>query len=95
MDLASVSGFVASHREGLAFAALAFATTMRDSLPWPFNKVDILNWLYAWVHDAFKTMINMRSGGAPTVQRPPEAKPDGTIPATAPLPTVPPEEKKA
>ena len=94
MDLASVSGFVAAHREGLAFAALAFATTMRDSLPWPLNKVDFFNWLYAWSHDAIKTMVNLRSGSAPTVQRPPEAKPDGVIPPVGEPPTTPPLEKK-
>ena len=94
MDLASVSTFVNKHSEGLALLALAFVVTMRDGLPYPFNKVDALNWLYAWLHDALKTLANMRAAGAPTVQRPPEAKPDGVIPPVGEPPTTPPLEKK-
>jgi len=93
MDIASVSAFITKHQEGLALLALAFIVTMRDGLPYPFNKVDLLNWCYAWLHDALKTLANMRSGGNPTAQRPPEAKADGTIPKIVPIPTVPPVEK--
>ena len=80
MDTASIGTFISVHKESLALLALAFISSMRETLPYPLNKVAVLNWVYAWVHDSFKTWVNMRTGGAHAPPNPPTQKLDAPIP---------------
>jgi hypothetical protein len=52
--------FATKHEEALGLFGLAMAVTMRPKLPWPFNRVEILEWLYEWVRDGLMTFISMR-----------------------------------
>lgn len=71
----AVSGFVGRHKEGIGLFALAAIATMRPALPAPFDRFPLLVWLWAWLHDALNTLINLRT--------PAPVRPAGTVEATA------------
>lgn len=64
-----IPGFVSQHKEGIGLLALALVATMRDELPPPFNRFGLLVWFYGWIHDALKTLVNLRR---PAVGKPSE-----------------------
>jgi hypothetical protein len=53
--------FLAAHKEALSLFALAAVVTMREELPSPLNRVALLVWGYAWLHDALKTFVSFRA----------------------------------
>jgi len=75
--LHAVSAFATEHREGLMLFGMAGIVTMRKSLPWPFRKIEPLEWCYEWLRDALLTLLNMK-GHAPQPAEPPTDK--ATIP---------------
>lgn len=60
-----LAGFMSRHSEGLTLLVLAFVATMREQLPSPLNRIEMLVWLYDWVHDALKTLVNLRTPKPP------------------------------
>ena len=60
MEWQSVTSFVSGHKESLLLLGMAAAVTMRPHLPWPFNKVELLEWFYGWGRDALLTWVSMR-----------------------------------
>lgn len=64
VDYAGIYEFIGKHSEVLILLGLAFVMTMPSVLPWPFNRVDVLNWAYAWMHDALRAFANSRQPAA-------------------------------
>ena len=64
--------FVKAHEAIVGLFAIAFVVTMREKLPYPFNKVETLNWFYEWLHAALSAFVNMRSPKTPDAPKEPE-----------------------
>jgi hypothetical protein len=64
--------FVKAHEAVVGLFAIALIVTMKEQLPYPFNKVDVLNWAWSWMHDSLKTFVNMRSPKTPDAPKEPE-----------------------
>lgn len=60
MTWATVANFLHEHREGIALFAMAMAVSMHEKLPWPFVKIEALEWSYEWVRKGILTFISMR-----------------------------------
>lgn len=60
MNWVPVQEFVSHHKEFLELFGLASAVTMRKTLPWPFNKIEILEWSYEWLRDALLTLVSLK-----------------------------------
>ena len=64
------AALLSAHKEALILFGIALISAMRNELPSPLNKVEILVWGYGWVHDALKTLVNLKSPGAALNQAP-------------------------
>lgn len=61
---AAASAFAQRHSEFLSIYAYMLVVTMRPKLPWPFNKIDSLNWFYEWQRDALVSLFEKLRPGA-------------------------------
>jgi hypothetical protein len=50
-----------THAAVASLFGLAVIVSMPEKLPAPLDRVAVLCWLYAWVHDALKTFVSFRS----------------------------------
>lgn len=39
---------------------MAMIVTMRPKLPWPFSKVEVLEWSYEWVREGLATLLSLK-----------------------------------
>jgi len=60
MNWGPVIAFASRHKDGLELFAIAGAVTMRKTLPWPFNRIEPLEWSYEWFREAVLTLISLR-----------------------------------
>ena len=60
MDWHTLQAFAQEHKESLTLFAMAAIVTMRKTLPWPFCKVDALEWSYEWLRDALATLLSLK-----------------------------------
>lgn len=58
--MTQIAQFAHDHSESLTLLAIAFAVTMRKTLPWPLRLVEPLEWAYGWVRDALMTFVSLR-----------------------------------
>jgi hypothetical protein len=65
-----LGGAVVRHKESLVLFGLGLISAMRNELPSPLNRVEIFVWWYGWIHDALKTLVNLKSPGAALNQAP-------------------------
>jgi hypothetical protein len=61
MTLQAVWQFALDHEAVICLLGLAYAVTMPDELPPPFNRSPVLNWLWAWFHSGLKAFVSFRS----------------------------------
>lgn len=60
MTGATALAFAHEHREGLALFIMAVVVSMHEKLPWPFSRVEVLEWGYEWLHKSLLTFISLR-----------------------------------
>lgn len=63
----SLLHFIQAHWNGpiMGLFGLAVVMTMPAKLPWPFDQLEIINWLWGWIHDATQVFVNMRGAKSP------------------------------
>lgn len=97
----TVGDFISEHKEGVTLMVLAFAASMPPELPYPFHRVDFLNWSYRWVRTSLLTFVSMRGPAHVENQQSVESKfkrePDGSVTASSvtkgSTESTPPQEK--
>ncbi len=58
--LDTANTFLAKHKEALALFSMSAIVTMRKTLPWPFSRVEALEWSYEWLRDALMTLLSLK-----------------------------------
>lgn len=85
-DDSIVKGFISEHKEGLGLMALALASALPPELPYPFNKVEALSWVYKWFRSGILTFVSMRGPAhietQQTTDRTIKRDDDGSVTAT-------------
>jgi hypothetical protein len=56
-----VVDIINANKVAAGLVALAFGSQMRDKLPSPFDRIELCNWFYEWLHDGVKTLISLKS----------------------------------
>ncbi len=60
MTYQDVAAFVQRHQESLGLFALAMAVTMAEKLPWPFCRLEMLEWAYEWLRRGVMAFVSFR-----------------------------------
>ena len=60
MNWPAIVGFLHKHQEAIGLFAMSSIVTMRKTLPWPFNRVETLEWCYEWLRDALMTLLSLK-----------------------------------
>lgn len=60
MTWQSIEALIEKHQDALGLFALAMAVTMAEKLPWPFYKLEMLEWAYEWLRRGLLTFVSFR-----------------------------------
>jgi hypothetical protein len=60
MYLQALADFADRHKEGLGLLGISAVVTMRPKLPWPFCRVEALEWCYEWMREALLTLLSFK-----------------------------------